>query len=69
MLVAICFSERSVDTQRTTLDDTLHNHSCENLKSYMLKLFRKFVVLRMYFIFLLINDLFNDAGSSSEYIV
>jgi hypothetical protein len=34
---AICFSEMLVDTQRTTLRyvpevDTLHNHSCENLK-------------------------------------
>jgi hypothetical protein len=37
---AICSSETSVDTQRTTRryipeDDTLHNHRCENLKSYM----------------------------------
>jgi hypothetical protein len=36
---AICFSETSVETQRTTRrhipeDDTLHNHRCENLKSY-----------------------------------
>jgi hypothetical protein len=35
---AICSSETSVDTQRTTLryipeDGTLHNHRCENLKS------------------------------------
>jgi hypothetical protein len=35
---AICSSETSVDTQRTTQrhipeDDTLHNHSRENLKS------------------------------------
>jgi hypothetical protein len=36
---AICSSETSVETQRTTRrhipeDDTLHNHRCENLKSY-----------------------------------
>jgi hypothetical protein len=36
---AIFFSETSVDTQRTkrryiTEDGTLHNHRCENLKSY-----------------------------------
>jgi hypothetical protein len=35
----ICSSEMSVDTQRTTRrhipeDDNLHNHRCENLKSY-----------------------------------
>jgi hypothetical protein len=37
---AIYSSETSVDTQRTTRcyipeDDTLHSHSCENLKSYI----------------------------------
>jgi hypothetical protein len=37
---AICSSETSVETQRTTRrhipeDDTLHNHRCENLKSYI----------------------------------
>jgi hypothetical protein len=37
---AICFSETSVDMQRTAQryvpeDSTLHNHRCENLKSYM----------------------------------
>jgi hypothetical protein len=37
---AICSSETSVETQRTTRrhipeDDTLHNHPCEKLKSYM----------------------------------
>jgi hypothetical protein len=36
---AICSSETSVETQRTTRrhipeDDTLPNHRCENLKSY-----------------------------------
>jgi hypothetical protein len=36
---AICSSETSVETQLTTRrhipeDDTLHNHRCENLKSY-----------------------------------
>jgi hypothetical protein len=36
---AIYFSETSVETRRTTRrhipeDDTLHNHRCENLKSY-----------------------------------
>jgi hypothetical protein len=37
---AICSPETSVATQQTTWhhipeDDTLHNHHCENLKSYM----------------------------------
>jgi hypothetical protein len=37
---AICSCETSVDTQRTTRryipeDGTLHNHRCENFKSYM----------------------------------
>jgi hypothetical protein len=37
---AICSSETSVATQQTTQrhipeDDTLHNHLCENLKSYI----------------------------------
>jgi hypothetical protein len=36
---AICSSETWVETQRTTRrhipeDDTLHNHGCENLRSY-----------------------------------
>jgi hypothetical protein len=36
---AICSSETPSDFQRTTLrcipeDSTLHNHRCENLKSY-----------------------------------
>jgi hypothetical protein len=36
-----CSSETSVDTQRTTRryipeDGTLHNHRCENLKSYII---------------------------------
>jgi hypothetical protein len=36
---AICSSEASVNIQRTTRRyipevDTLHNHQCENLKSY-----------------------------------
>jgi hypothetical protein len=38
---AICSSETSVASQQTTRshipeDDTLHNHRCENLKSYIL---------------------------------
>jgi hypothetical protein len=38
---AICSSETSVETERNTWrhipeDDTLYNHSCENLKSYNL---------------------------------
>jgi uncharacterized membrane protein len=38
---AICSSEKSIDFQRTTRryipeDRTLHNHRCENLKSYVL---------------------------------
>jgi hypothetical protein len=37
---AICSSETPVVTQQTTRryipkDDTLHNHRCENLKSYV----------------------------------
>jgi signal-transduction protein with cAMP-binding, CBS, and nucleotidyltransferase domain len=37
---ATCFSEKSVDFQRTTRryipeDRTLHDHRCENLKSYI----------------------------------
>jgi hypothetical protein len=41
---AICSSETSVDTQRTKRrhipkDDILHNHRCENLKSYIQFLF------------------------------
>jgi hypothetical protein len=41
---AICSSETSVDFQRTTRryiteDSTLHNHRCENLKSYFVELF------------------------------
>jgi hypothetical protein len=40
---AICSSETSVGTQRTTRryipeDGTLHNHRCENLKSYYISL-------------------------------
>jgi hypothetical protein len=36
----ICSTETSAETQRTTRrhipeDDTLHNHRCENLKSYI----------------------------------
>jgi hypothetical protein len=43
---AICSSETSVETQRTTLrhipvDDTLHNHCCENFKSYTVYLHYK----------------------------
>jgi hypothetical protein len=39
---AICSSETPVYTQRTTPryipeDGTLHNHRCENLKSYKIK--------------------------------
>jgi hypothetical protein len=38
---AICSSETSVETQRTTRrqipeDDTLHNHRCENFRSYIM---------------------------------
>jgi hypothetical protein len=46
---AICSSETSVDTLRTTRhipeDDTLHNRRCENLKSYIcLELHENYVV-------------------------
>jgi hypothetical protein len=45
---AMCSSETSVETQQTKRrhfpeDDTLHNHSCENLKSYIILL-----LLRVY---------------------
>jgi hypothetical protein len=45
-------SETSVDTQRTTRhhipeDDTLHNHRCENLKSYKVLLFYIHEILMM----------------------
>jgi hypothetical protein len=38
---AICSSETSIETQRTTRHhipeyDTLHNYCCENLKSYII---------------------------------
>jgi hypothetical protein len=41
---ATCSSETSVASQQTTWchipeDDTLHNHRCENLKSYCLFMF------------------------------
>jgi hypothetical protein len=41
---AICSFEMPVDTQRTSRrhipeDDTLHNHRCENLKSYICSYF------------------------------
>jgi hypothetical protein len=41
---AVCSSETLVETQRTTSrhipdDNTLHNHCCENLKSYTVLLF------------------------------
>jgi hypothetical protein len=45
---AICSSETSVDTQRTTRchipeDDTLHNQHCEDLKSYIARAFSSVV--------------------------
>jgi hypothetical protein len=41
---ALCSFETSVDTQRTTRryipeDGTLHNHRCENLKSYTVEVY------------------------------
>jgi hypothetical protein len=44
---AICSSDTSVATQQTTRrhipeDYTLHNHRCENLKSYILETFKTF---------------------------
>jgi hypothetical protein len=41
---AICSSEMSVASQQTTWrhipeDDTLHNHRCKDLKSYMMDLY------------------------------
>jgi hypothetical protein len=48
---AICSSEMSVDSQRTTWryipeDSTLHNHRCEDLKTFM---FRKYVGVMLIF--------------------
>jgi hypothetical protein len=48
---AICSSETSVETQRTTRryipeDDTLHDHRCENLKSYKVR-YRKKVFVKI----------------------
>jgi hypothetical protein len=45
---AICYSETSVDTQGTTgrynpEDITLHNHRCENLKSYILYMYLRII--------------------------
>jgi hypothetical protein len=42
-MAAICSPETSIASQQTTRrhipeDDTLHNHRCENLKSYILEL-------------------------------
>jgi hypothetical protein len=47
---AICSSETSVDTQWTTQryipeDGTLHNHCCENLKSYKADLLKDFTII------------------------
>jgi hypothetical protein len=46
----ICSSKTSVDTQRTTQryfpeDRTLHNHRCENLKSYIwMEIMKKYII-------------------------
>jgi hypothetical protein len=50
---ALCSSETSVATQRTTRsqipeDDTLHNHRRENLKSYMYSHFDVLYVSRTF---------------------
>jgi hypothetical protein len=55
----ICSSETSVATQQTTRrhipeEDTLHNHLCENLKSY-----RLVFVLKMQCVFLVFNIILN----------
>jgi hypothetical protein len=54
----ICSSETSVDTQRTTWRhipevDTLPNHRCENLKSYIQIIWRQFYTDVMYSIMFL----------------
>jgi hypothetical protein len=51
-MVAICSSETSVDFQRSTRryipeDSTLHNHRCENLKSYFISLLNQPVRIAM----------------------
>jgi hypothetical protein len=58
---AIYSSETSVATQRTTRrhipeDDTLHNHRCENLKSYTIL---KYLGLFLGEIWIIIPVLFN----------
>jgi hypothetical protein len=47
---AICSSETLVATQQTTRrhipkDDTLHNHRCENLKSYNVENYTQIYIL------------------------
>jgi hypothetical protein len=60
-MVAICSSETSVDSQRTTQhyipeDGTLHNHCCENLKSFLSNLCkRKFMFHILNFISMFYN--------------
>jgi hypothetical protein len=56
---AICSSEMWVATQQTTRghipeDDTLHNHHCENLKSYTVN----FLFVRLKILFSHLADLF-----------
>jgi hypothetical protein len=60
---AICSSETSVETRRTTRrhipeDDTLHNHRCENLKSYIsTKTLYTFIMYFTYNVHLIVLDL------------
>jgi hypothetical protein len=63
---AICSSETSVDTPRTTRryipeDGALHNHRCENLKSYIIVLR---LILNVYY--LCIISSFSLSGESDK---
>jgi hypothetical protein len=50
---SLCSSETSVDIQRNTRryipeDNTLHNHRCENLKSYTISVIVWFILKNKY---------------------
>jgi hypothetical protein len=68
-------SETSGTTQRTTRrhipeEDTLQNHRCENLKSYMFNLFTKYenIDYRSQMKLMLSGEMLQD-GEFDEYII